>query len=94
MLRGTAGSPITLNGVATLSVTGAALSGVAGLPANWRNVVRIQAIDCDIAVQIDRLVDDGSTNTGNFRTVLNNCGVTGQDQVETVTVINAALRLN
>jgi prepilin-type N-terminal cleavage/methylation domain-containing protein len=94
MLRGTAGSPITLNGVTTISVTGSAISGVAGLPANWRNVVLIQAIDCDVAVQIDRQTDDGSTNTGNFRTAANLCGTSGADQNETTVVARAALRLN
>jgi len=94
MLRGTAGSPITLNGSVTLSVTGAALSGVAGLPTNWRNVVLIQAIDCDVAVQIDRLTDDGSTNTGNFRTAASLCGTSGADQSETTVVARAVLRLN
>lgn len=91
MLRGTAGSNITLNGVVTLSVTGAgaALSGVAGLPANWRNVVRIQAIDCDVALQIDRSVDDGSLSTGNFRSA-----TACPAQNEAIAVANAALRLN
>jgi prepilin-type N-terminal cleavage/methylation domain-containing protein len=91
MLRGTAGSPITLNGVVTISVTGAgaALSGVAGLPANWRNVVRVQAIDCDVALQIDRSVDDGSLITGNFRSA-----TVCPAQNEAILVANAVLRLN
>ncbi|MBC7919367.1 MAG: prepilin-type N-terminal cleavage/methylation domain-containing protein [Rhodoferax sp.] len=91
MLRGDAVSPIKINGVITLSLTGAAagLSGVPGLPASWNNVVRIQAIDCDIAVQIDRLVDDGSTATGNFIT-----GTACPAQTETIAVANAVLRLN
>lgn len=89
MLRGVAGSPIVVNGVTTMSLTGAAISGVAGLPANWRNVVRIQAIDCDVALQLDRLTDDGILTSGNFRTAT---VCTGQD--ENIQVANAALRLN
>ena len=94
MLRGDATQAIRINGPTTLSVTGAALSGVAGLPANWRNVVRIQATDCDVIVQMDRLLDDGSANTGNLRTDLNVCGAGGINQNETIPVVNAALRIN
>lgn len=94
MLRGDATQPIRTSGATTLSVTGAALSGVAGLPAGWRNVVRIQSTDCDVIVQMDRLLDDGSANTGNLRTSANVCGASGSDQIETLPVANAALRLN
>ncbi len=94
MLRGDATRPIRTNGPTTLSVTGAALSGVAGLPVNWRNVVRIQETDCDVIVQMDRLLDDGNTTTGNFRTSAGVCGASGTDQVENLVVANAALRLN
>ena len=97
MLRGDATLPIRIsgtNGFTTLSVTGAGLSGVAGLPANWRNVVRIQTTDCDVIVQMDRLLDDGSANTGNLRTAANVCGAGGSDQSEILLVANAALRLN
>jgi len=91
MLRGDALNPIRVNGVSTISFTGAAvgLSGVPGLPVNWRNVVRIQAIDCDVALQIDRAVDDASLTTGNFRS---NTACPGQ--IETVAVANAVLRIN
>ncbi len=100
MLRGDATQPFRTNGtngLTTLTVTGATLSGVAGLPAapnNWRNVVRIQNTDCDVLVQMDRLVDDGNTNTGNLRTSANVCGAGGSDQIETVPVANAVLRIN
>ena len=94
MLRGDATQPIRTNGATTLSVTGAALSGVAGLPANWRNVVRIQTTDCDVIVQMDRLLDDGSANTGNLRTAANVCGAGGSDQSEILLVTDAVLRLN
>lgn len=94
MLRGDATQPIRTNGPTTLSVTGAALSGVVGLPANWRNVVRIQATDCDVIVQMDRMLDDGNTTTGNLRTAANVCGTGGADQIETLPVANAALRIN
>lgn len=97
MLKGTAGQPIQVRG-STFSVTGAtaARTGLtaASIPGNWVNVVRIQTIDCDIAIQIDRAVDDGNTNTGNFRTTLNTCGATGTTQDETIAVANAILRLN
>ncbi len=91
MLRGDALSPILLNGKSAVTFTGAAagLSGVAGLPANWRNVVRIQAIDCDVALQIDRAVDDGILTTGNFRSATVCAG-----QNEAVAVPNAVLRIN
>ena len=94
MLRGDATQPIRTNGPTTLSVTGAALAGVAGLPTNWRNVVRIQATDCDVMVQMDRLLDDGNTTTGNLRTAANVCGAGGATQTETLPVANAALRIN
>jgi prepilin-type N-terminal cleavage/methylation domain-containing protein len=97
MLRGDATQPIRTagtNGLTTLSVTGAALSGVAGLLANWRNVVRIQNTDCDVIVQMDRLLDDGSVNTGNLRTAAGVCGAGGSDQSEILPVANAVLRLN
>lgn len=96
MLKGTVGSPILLRG-STFSVTGRAALPAAltpNIPANWVNVVRVQALDCDVAVQMDRSVDDGNTNTGIFRTALNNCGTTGAEQNETTVVANAALRLN
>jgi hypothetical protein len=95
MLRGTAGSPITVHGATTLSVTGAtfALTGVpvARFPVinNWVNVVRIQNIDCDIAIQLDRATDDGNVDTGNFRTAT---VCAGQD--ENVPVLDAVLRVN
>lgn len=97
MLRGDAAQPFRTsgtNGVSTLSLTGAALSGVAGLPASWRNVVRIQNTDCDVIVQMERVLDDGSANTGNLRTAAAVCGATGSDQIETTVVVNAALRVN
>lgn len=97
MLRGDANQAIRThgsNGLTTFSVTGAALSGVAGLPASWRNVIRIQTTDCDVLVQMDRLLDDGSTNTGNLRAAANVCGVSGSDQSEALPVANAAFRLN
>lgn len=100
MLKGTAGSPIKVRG-STFSVTGATapLNGGAAaptMPANWVNVVRVQNIDCDIAVQMDRALDDGNTNTGNFRTTALACGAaaTGNNQDETIAVANAVLRLN
>ena len=97
ILRGDAAQPIRTigsSGQTTLSVTGAALSSVAGLPANWRNVVRIQATDCDVLVQMDRLLDDGNTATGNLRTAANLCGASGTNQSDILPVANAALRIN
>jgi type II secretory pathway pseudopilin PulG len=91
MLRGTAGSPIRIHGSVTLSITGAtaALSGVAGLPANWVNVVRIENIDCDVAIQLDRATDDGNVTTGYFRT---STVCPGED--ENIVVANAVLQIN
>ena len=96
MLKGTIGTAIILRG-STFSVTGrAALPGAltANIPANWGNVVRVQVTDCDVAVQMDRALDDGNTNTGNFRTALTACGATGNTQSETTAVTDAVLRLN
>lgn len=100
MLKGTAGSPLTVRG-ATFSVTGAtaALTGAGAAPTypapnNWVNVVRVTTIDCDIAIQMDRAVDDGNVNTGNFRVTTNACGATGITQSETLPVANAVFRLN
>jgi len=91
MLRGDAASPLKLHGSITLTVTGAtvALTGVAGLPASWVNVVRVQTIDCDLALQLDRATDDGNLATGFFRS---GTVCTGED--ENVAVANAVLRLN
>lgn len=93
MLRGDVTPPVVIkiNGVTTISFTGVpvGLSGVAGLPTNWRNVIRIQAIDCDVALQIDRFTDDGVLTTGNFRSAT---VCPGQD--ETRPVANAVLRIN
>lgn len=92
MLRGDALNPIMLNGVSTVTFTGSA-AGLAGMPGlvalGWRNVVRIQAIDCDVALQIDRSIDDGSLTTGNFRSATVCAG-----QNEAVAVPNAVLRIN
>jgi prepilin-type N-terminal cleavage/methylation domain-containing protein len=93
MLRGDALAPLILNGTVTISLTNrtaaAALAGLAGLPANWNNVVRVQNIDCDMALQIDRATDDGIWNTGNFRT-----GTSCAGQDENIAVANAVLKLN
>jgi prepilin-type N-terminal cleavage/methylation domain-containing protein len=99
MLKGTAGNPLILRG-STFSVTGAtaALTGLtaASFPApnNWINVIRVTNIDCDVALQMDRALDDGNTNTGNFRTTSNVCGANGNTQSETIVVANAVFRLN
>ena len=96
MLKGTAGQPIRVRS-STFSVTGATagLTGLpaASIPANWVNVVRVQTIDCDIAVQMDRALDDGNILTGNFRAT-DVCGANGNAQDETIVVANAILRLN
>ena len=90
MLRGDAAAPsIILNGNVILTLTNRAASGVAGLPLNWINVVRVQNIDCDIALQLDRAADDGIAATGNFRT-----GTACLAQNETLLVANAVLRVN
>ncbi len=90
MLRGDVDNlPIRVNGNVSLSLTGIALSGVVGLPANWRNLLRIQDINCDVALQLDRATDDGNLTTGNFRS---STACPGQD--ENVDVPNAVLRLN
>lgn len=97
MLKGTVGpNPLAIRGT-QFSVTRAtaALTGlpVASIPANWVNVVRVTGtLDCDIAVQMDRAVDDGNTTTGNFRTTAV-CGA-GTTQSEAIVVANAILRLN
>lgn len=99
MLKGTvSATPLAIRGT-QFSVTRAtaALTGLAALsiPANWVNVVRVTGIlDCDIAVQMDRALDDGNTNTGNFRTTNGVCGAAGTTQAETIVVANAILRLN
>lgn len=97
MLRGTAGSPISVRGSTTLTITAAttALTGIAAarLPGNAANagnlVVRIQNIDCDVAFQLDRATDDGNVDTGNFRTATT-CN--GQDEASAVA--NAVLKIN
>jgi prepilin-type N-terminal cleavage/methylation domain-containing protein len=92
MLRGDASkATITVSPSVTLTVTGAtaALTGIPGLPAGWINVIRIQNIDCDIALQLDVATDDGSLTTGYFRS---NTVCAGQN--ENITVPNAVLQIN
>lgn len=93
MLRGDAITPITLNGTVILTVTNrvfaATLTGLNGLPASWINVVRIQNIDCDVALQLDRATDDGNVATGNFRT-----GTVCAGQDENIAVANSVLKVN
>jgi prepilin-type N-terminal cleavage/methylation domain-containing protein len=93
MLRGDVLAPIRIRD-STYSLTSPALSGVAGLPGGWVNVIRIQVLDCDSATRIDRSVDDGNVDTGNFRTAVGTCGATGNNQDPNVAVANAVLRLN
>ncbi len=92
-LRGDVANPITI-GQSTYSITSPALSGVAALPASWVNVVHIQNLDCDSAVQMDRAVDDGNVDTGNFRVTAGGCGAAGNNQDENVVIANAAYRVN
>jgi type II secretory pathway pseudopilin PulG len=93
MLRGDAGAPIVVVGRVTLSLTdrasAALLTGLALLPPGWKNVVRVQSIDCDVAIQLDRALDDGEGGTGNFRT---GTACSGQD--ENTAVADAVLKLN
>jgi hypothetical protein len=93
MLRGDALTPILVR-ESTYSLTSPALSGVAGLPGGWVNVIRIQNLDCDSAVLIDRTADDGNVDTGNFRSTVGACGATGNIQNENTAVTNAVFRLN
>ena len=93
MLRGDAVAGVVTVGSTSLTLTSrtsaAALPGLGTLPASWLNVVRVQNIDCDIAIQIDRALDDGNTAQGNFRT-----GTACPTQDEEVLITDAVLRLN
>lgn len=93
MLRGDVATPIKVNGTVTLTLTNrtlaAGLPGLGAVPAYWVNVVRIQNIDCDLVIQLDRANDDGVGTTGNFRS-----GTVCAGQDENVAVANAVLRLN
>ena len=93
MLRGDAGTPITINGSVVLGLTNrtfaASLPGLATLPVNWVNLVRVQNINCDVALQLDRSMDDGNVATGNLRT-----GTACPGQDENLPVLNTVLRLN
>lgn len=97
MLRGDALSPLLIHGTVTVSLTSraavAVLPGLATVPANWINVVRVQNIDCDSALQMDRTVDDGIGTTGNFR-IGTATGLPCPGQDESIVVANAVLRLN
>lgn len=93
MLRGEAVAPIAINGRVFVTLTNrtfaATLAGLATLPANWINVVRVQNLDCDIALQLDRATDDGDVATGNFRT-----GSPCVGQNDEIAVADAVLKLN
>ncbi|MBV8656533.1 MAG: prepilin-type N-terminal cleavage/methylation domain-containing protein [Burkholderiales bacterium] len=64
LLRGTVGAPLLVEG-STISLVRA--SSVAGLPANWGNVVVVSNLNCESAYFIDQALDDSNTLTGNFR---------------------------
>lgn len=93
MLRGDVATSITLNGGVIITLTNrtlaAGLPGLGTIPAYWVNVVRVQNIDCDLAIQLDRATDDGNGATGNFRS---GTACTGQN--ENMAVANTVLRLN
>ena len=93
ILRRTVNQPITIRN-STLSFTGTTTPTLSGIPAarltnNAINVVRIQNIDCDFALQIDRAVDDGNVDSGNFITE-----TTCATQDESVVVANAVFKIN
>ena len=93
LIKGAAGNPVQIRAM-TLSLRARTLSAVAGLPANWVNVVELTNTDCDLAVRLDRSLDDGNLNTGNVRAVANVCGATGDVQDEGSPVAALAVRLN
>jgi prepilin-type N-terminal cleavage/methylation domain-containing protein len=95
LIRGTAGQPVRMRDT-TFSITGAtaALSGVTGLPAGWVNVVRVQTLDCDMAVQMDKAVDDGNLSTGSFRSNAAACGASNDLQDESQPAGDVAYKLN
>ncbi|MGQ0711804.1 MAG: type II secretion system protein [Rhodoferax sp.] len=94
MVRGDVGGPLRINGTHTVTLisraSAAALPGLGGLPTGWGNVVRIaNRLDCDMVIQVDRILDDGGPTTGNFR-----AGTACPGQDENTIVDNAVLRLN
>lgn len=93
MLRGDVATSITLNGGVIISLTNrvfaAGLPGLGAIPTYWVNVVRVQNIDCDLAIQLDRATDDGDGVTGNFRS-----GTVCAGQDENMAVANVIWRLN
>lgn len=94
MVRGDVSGPLRLNGVHTVTLisraSAAALPGLAGVPTGWGNVVRVNnRLDCDMVIQVDRILDDGDPTTGNFR-----AGTPCPGQDENTTVNDVVLRLN
>jgi hypothetical protein len=92
-IKGTPGAAVNVRGMG-LSLRARNLSAVAGLPVNWVNVAELTNTDCDLAVRLDRALDDGNLNTGNVRTSANVCGATGDVQDEALPVAAMAVRLN
>lgn len=62
-IRGGAGPIQTQYGAVT--VISRATSSVPGLPASIQNVIQFANLPCDIAMEIDLKIDDGSLATGN-----------------------------
>ncbi|MEN9435520.1 MAG: hypothetical protein RIR09_175 [Pseudomonadota bacterium] len=96
MVRGDVGAanPLVLNGTHIVSLvsraTAAALPGLGGIPTGWGNVVRVNnRLDCDMVIQVDRLLDDGNPATGNVRA---STACAAQD--ESIVVDNIVVRLN
>jgi prepilin-type N-terminal cleavage/methylation domain-containing protein len=86
-IRGQLGTPLFVEG-STISISSAAGAG-GFVPATWNNVILISSLNCDLAIQIDRAVDDGNTSTGNFVT---SSACAGQNP--STPVASAALKLN
>lgn len=74
------------------SVTFAPRTGyvsVAGLPANWVNLLQMTNLDCRAATSIDRKLDDGNLTTGRFRASITCVGMS-----DTTTVPFAVSQIN
>lgn len=75
LIKGGTGSFTTAFGTVRVIANGLSNTAVAGnaVPARYRNVAEFAGLPCDVAMDIDRKLDDGNLGTGNVRGSVTTC---------------------